>query len=99
MTAETLRQQDAPGDSTARRVALGAHETIDRAADAAERAERTVRDSAAAADERLRETASEAVDQGRESVERARGYVAEHPLAAVGIAFAAGVVAAALLRR
>lgn len=99
MTAETLRQNDPDADLTSQKVALSAHDTIDRAADVAARAEQSVRESAAMADERVRETANRALDEGAAGVKRARDYVGEHPLASVGIAFAAGIVAAALLRR
>ncbi|HEX5787267.1 MAG TPA: hypothetical protein VFY03_03745 [Woeseiaceae bacterium] len=85
--------------STTSRVAEKAHRAIDESASRAENLERKVRDKAGEAQDKLaasRQRASLKVDESLGEVE---AFVRERPLAATGIAFAAGVLVAALLRR
>lgn len=84
---------------TTHRVAERAHQTIDRAAEMAADAEQSLRSSAARAGEKLRETEARAADTLDESVNQIRSYVEKNPLASAGIAFAAGLLVSALLRR
>lgn len=74
--------------STTDRVAKGAHDVIDKAADKGERVEARVRDASHRASERAQEFEREAVS-----------YVRQHPYKAVGIAVAAGFVLGAILKR
>jgi ElaB/YqjD/DUF883 family membrane-anchored ribosome-binding protein len=81
------------------RFASAAHETIDKVSDAAGSAEQKVRDKAARATEQaqiVQEEASEALDQG---LDRVKEYVRTNPVMSAGIAFAAGFVVSALMRR
>ena len=64
-----------------------AHQAIDRAAE-----------TASAYAERLGETAEEWLEMKDNWVEGAREYVREHPIAALGIAAAAGYVLSMLMR-
>ena len=84
---------------TTQRVAERAHQTIDRAAEVAADAEQSLRAGAARAGERLRETEARAAETLDDSMDRIRNYVEKNPLASAGIAFAAGLLVSALLRR
>lgn len=74
--------------STTDRVAKGAHEAIDKAADKSERLETKVRDASHRATERAQDFEREAIS-----------YVRQHPYKAVGMAVAAGFVLGAILKR
>ena len=82
--------------STTDRLASTAHETIDRVTnggvDELRAAATKVGDSAKLLQEH-------AVEAARDKVREARSYAESNPLAAVGIAFAAGVLLTALIRR
>ena len=85
--------------ATTQRLADKAHQTIDRAAEAAAAAEQTVRSTAAKAAEKLKSSqdlTGETLDEGLDVLRR---YVEQNPLTAAGIAFAAGIVVSSLLRR
>lgn len=84
---------------TAKRVASIAHETIDKASGKAEEVERKLRAEADRLAEKSSETAADAKKQLDDSLNRVEGFVKERPFAAAGIAFAAGVVGALLLKR
>jgi ElaB/YqjD/DUF883 family membrane-anchored ribosome-binding protein len=83
---------------TTERAAAAAHETVDRIAERAERAERSVREQADAAEERARESAQRLWERGADELDRVRGFVDEHPVAALGIAFGVGVIVSSWLR-
>lgn len=85
--------------ATSQRMAERAHQTIDKAAELAGEAEQSLRERAARAGEKLREGEERALDTLDEGVNRIRSYVEQNPLAAAGIAFAAGLLVSALLRR
>ena len=72
--------------------AAKAHETVDAIAERAQSAEREVRKAA----ERTAEQARRLRDQ---YAERAGSYLESNPLAVVGIAFVAGVLVSAMIRR
>ena len=84
---------------TSRRVASMAHETIDKATGKAEQVERKLRTEAERIAEKSGESAAEVKQQLEQSLNRVEGFVKEKPFAAAGIAFAAGVVGALLLRK
>lgn len=62
-------------------------------------AEDRLRDAAAAGEQRLRETGEEARVVAERAMDHVREYTKENPLAAAGIAFAAGVILSRLLSR
>ncbi len=80
-------------------VAEKAHNVVDKAASAAEKAEL----KASQASNQVKERAEEAIDSVKEASGNAQdkvvSYVNENPLKSIGIAFGAGIVAAALLRK
>ena len=70
------------------RLSQSAHQTVDRAAQAA-----------SSAAERISEKAEELYAMQENWVEAGREYVREHPVAAIGMALAAGYVLSMLMRR
>jgi len=93
MASRTESKGDAA--STTEKAAAAAHDTVDRVA---ERAERSVREGVDAAEERMRESAERMQAQGADALARFRDFVDEHPVAALGIAFGAGVIVSSWLR-
>ena len=81
------------------RAAEAAHDAIDRIASAAADAETRIRKAADDAQKQARRRGSAARAQGEQLGESVRGYIDEHPLTALGLAFGAGIIAASLLRR
>lgn len=76
-----------------------AHEAIDRLSERVARTEERLRTAASEGQEQWSDRQEQLRAQVDESVSGARSYVRENPLAAAGIAFAAGVLVANLLRR
>jgi ElaB/YqjD/DUF883 family membrane-anchored ribosome-binding protein len=76
-----------------------AHSAVDRAADTAARAEERIREAAASGEQRLREKGEEARVSAERAMDHVREYTKENPLAAAGIAFAAGVILSRLMSR
>jgi ElaB/YqjD/DUF883 family membrane-anchored ribosome-binding protein len=95
--AETESERDAL--STTERLAQSAHEVIDDAAEKASKVEHQVRESAERANEKLEGSRQAAGEQLDRTIASAENFINERPVAAAGIAFAAGVLATALLRR
>ena len=62
-------------------------------------AEERLREAAAAGEQRLRETGEEARVVAERAMDHVREYTKENPLAAAGIAFAAGVILSRLFSR
>ena len=89
----------APEERVSDRAARGAHETIDRVAEHARSAEDRLRESASQAGEQARATADQVRERGREYGGDIQRFVAARPLAALGIAFAAGWLISHLGRR
>jgi ElaB/YqjD/DUF883 family membrane-anchored ribosome-binding protein len=99
---EALSNFDTPTDesgSTTRKVADAAHKVIDESASRAENLERQLRRKAGEAQDKALASQRAASDQVERSLSQVESFVKDRPLAATGIAFAAGVLAAALLRR
>ena len=71
---------------------------IDRVSDSAHRAVDQAANRATAIADRFGEKADELMEMKDDWVESTRGYVREHPVAALGIALAAGYVLSALMR-
>ena len=84
---------------TSRRVATLAHESIDKASDKAEKVEKKLRAEADRIAEKSSETAADAKKRLEDTMSTVEGFVKERPFAAAGIAFAAGVIGALLVRR
>ena len=61
--------------------------------------EERLREAAAAGEQRLRETGEEARIAAERAMDHVREYTKENPLAAAGIAFAAGVILSRLFSR
>jgi ElaB/YqjD/DUF883 family membrane-anchored ribosome-binding protein len=87
------------GSSTTDRIASMAHETIDRATPKVNRAEHEVRGAAARAADGAKVLQEQAVHAAEENVRKVRSYIESNPLTTAGIAFAAGVLLSALIRR
>jgi len=80
-------------------VAAKAHETVDTVAERAQRAEREVRKAAERTADQARQLRDEYAERAEEGLKRASSYLESNPLAVVGIAFVAGVLLSAMLRR
>ncbi len=85
--------------STTDRIASMAHDTLDRVTPKANRAEHEVRDAAVKTTEGVKHLHEQAVEAAEEGLRQARSYIASNPLTTAGIAFAAGVLLSALIRR
>ena len=85
--------------TTTERVAAKAHETVDTIAERAERAERDVRKAAQRTAEQARQLQQEYAETAEQSLRRASSYLESNPLAVAGIAFIAGVLLSAMIRR
>lgn len=83
----------------AERLASRAHEAIDRAEETASSIEDGLRSRARHAAEVAAEAEERALAGARDHAAQARRYIRSNPFATAGIAFAAGIVISALLRR
>ena len=79
--------------------AAKAHETVDSIAERAQGAEREVRKAAKRTVEQARELRDEYAETAEEGLKRARSYAESNPLVVVGLAFVAGVLLSAMIRR
>lgn len=91
----TSKATDTP---TTVQVAAKAHEVIDSAADKGQDLERKLRDQASSAQQKLGEKKEVASNQVDETLAQVEGFIKDRPLAAAGIAFAAGMIATRLFR-
>lgn len=87
-----------PSTETERMVEI-LHEALDRFGAQAGSAERRLRESAGEVREGVRSTGRRARARGNEAANAVEDYVDDHPWAAVGIAFGAGIILSSLLRR
>jgi ElaB/YqjD/DUF883 family membrane-anchored ribosome-binding protein len=85
--------------SLTQRIAGSAHDSINSAAAKAEELEVQLRAGAIKAGTKLDESQEAATAQVEKSLAKLESFVKGRPIAAAGIAFAAGVLATALLRR
>jgi ElaB/YqjD/DUF883 family membrane-anchored ribosome-binding protein len=85
MATSTRTQKEA--DTGVDRLSQGAHDAVDRAAQAA-----------SSVAERFGEKSDELWEMQENWVEGAREYVREHPVAALGIALAAGYILSMIMR-
>jgi len=88
-----------PGAPTTDKLRESTHEIVDNVADRAEGVEEKVRTKSAQAREQLSEKKEAAAEQIEGSVARVETFIKDRPLAAAGIAFAAGVFASRMMRR
>lgn len=88
-----------PQPKTADRIAQKAHDYVDRIAAQAGAAEAQLRSSYGDAGERLHGSRDEVKARYDELNSTVRDYVHEHPMTSIGVAFGAGVLLAALLRK
>lgn len=96
---DKLKLDDETQPSITRRVASSAHESIESAAVKAEELEVHLRAGAVKAGQKLEESQEATSAQIDKSLAKLESFVKGRPIAAAGIAFAAGVLATALLRR
>ena len=85
--------------STSDRLASMAHEAIDRATPRVNRAEQEVRGAAAKAADSAKLLQEHAVQAAEENLSRVRSFIGSNPLATAAMAFAAGALLSALVRR
>lgn len=79
--------------------AAKAHETVDSIAERAQGAEREVRKAAERTAKQARQLRDEYAETAEEGLRRAGSYLEGNPLAVAGIAFVAGVLLSAMIRR
>lgn len=99
MNAVTNKLHANEDASTTKKAASAAHDAIDHAAEKAEPIEKRVREQAHKAQDKFSETSAEASEQMHLQVEKFETFIKQRPVAATGIAFAAGMLAAIILRR
>jgi ElaB/YqjD/DUF883 family membrane-anchored ribosome-binding protein len=97
--SQTPNTTEFTGSTTTDRLAAMAHETIDRVAPKANRAELDVRTAAAKTAEGAKQLQGQAVEAAEENLRKMRSYIENNPLTTAGIAFAAGALLSALIRR
>ena len=88
-----------PGNSTTDRLAAMAHETIDRVAPKANRAELDMRSTAARTVEGVKHLEEQALETAGKSLHQLHSFIEKNPLTTAGIAFAAGALLSMLIRR
>lgn len=88
-----------PNAPTTEQAVGAAHEALDSAAERLGPMEDKLRKESAKSKETLKVKSQEAKDELEDALGKVEEFARERPLAAAGIAFAAGVLASALLRR
>ena len=99
MTTRNGQHEKERATSATDYVAAKAHETVDTIHERAQRAEREVRGAAERTAEQARQLRDQYAESAEEGLKRATSYLESNPLAVVGIAFVAGVLLSAMLRR
>jgi ElaB/YqjD/DUF883 family membrane-anchored ribosome-binding protein len=84
---------------TTQRISQMAHDAVDRITAQVESAEERLRAATGNAETKLAQSRDRMRLESEKLTDNLSTYVQKHPLAAVGIAFGAGVLVAALLRR
>jgi len=97
--SKTSEEKQDEHSSWSEKAAGIAHETVDSVALKAASAEETLRDAASNSSESFQENKLVLEDKINESIAKARIAAAKNPLATAGIAFAAGMLLTALIRR
>jgi len=97
---ESVSTFDSPAEAPAtNRAAKAAHDAIDSTKSKAEEVERQLRRKAAVAGEKVEHSQEVAAEKFDRTLDDVQAFIKEKPVAAAGIAFAAGVIATSLLRR
>lgn len=96
--SEASHTESSSEPSTTSDVARKAHSLVDKAADKAADIEQSVREGAGDAQDKLHEKREAAADTFNESVANVEDFVKRRPLAAAGIAFAAGILTSRLVK-
>ncbi|MDX1538932.1 DUF883 domain-containing protein [Arsukibacterium sp.] len=98
-TAGNSSKNAAINSPVTERASEAAHHAVDAMAEKAGSAEDTLRKTAASSKATIDQKQEELKMQMQGSYERSKQFAQENPLAAAGIAFAAGMLVSALLRR
>lgn len=98
-TANTRVHSNSSEAPTTHKVANVAHEAIDGAARKAQPIEQQLREQAHKAGEQVEATQAAAMQQVEQSMKKVESFVRQKPVAATGLAFAAGALFALILRR
>lgn len=97
-TAHSSASGNGRTDAAARRAQATAHDTVDRAARGVHDTVDRIADSAGRAASTLSEKGEQFAETGERVMAQTRSYVQTHPVAAIGIAVAAGFLLSRLLR-
>lgn len=97
MSKDTTQEHQNP--SYSERATATAHDVVDRVGDKAARAEEQLRDKSEELRQKGYEARARAEELGSEAEVRARSYMQEHPMTSLAVAFGAGVLISALMRR
>ena len=95
-SAENSVVHEAPTTDKVRRAA---HEAVDAVSDKASGFERKVRDESEKVGNRLGEEREEITETVEDTLKKVESYIRREPVKAAGMAFAAGALAALILRR
>lgn len=87
------------GSPLTEKATAAAHHAVDAMSTKAASAEETIRKTASESSEAWHQRQEQLQQQLESGYQRTRSFAAENPVAAAGIAFAAGVLLTALLRR
>lgn len=91
-----MESKVSPGAPLTEKTVAAAHRSIDALARHAFRSEQSLREAAAATADKYSQQQEQLRSQFNSTMDRSRTYMREHPFAAAGIAFAAGVIITAL---
>jgi len=98
-TANSKVHSNSSEAPTTHKMASVAHDAIEDAARKVEPIEQQLREQAHKAGEQMEATQAAAMKQVEQSMKKVETFVREQPVAATGLAFAAGAVFALILRR
>jgi ElaB/YqjD/DUF883 family membrane-anchored ribosome-binding protein len=96
---ESLLMVTGPHNKTTDKVTKAAHEAIDKMATSADQVERRIRQTATDAQVNMRGTTDRAQRMSEDVITDIRQYMYERPVASIVMAFAAGIIFSAILRR
>jgi ElaB/YqjD/DUF883 family membrane-anchored ribosome-binding protein len=82
-----------------KRATEAAHQTVDRLAGSAAKAEERIRGAVASSEEQLREKGAEVSASTEQAFDQGKKYTKENPLMAAGIAFATGLIVSRMIGR
>lgn len=99
MGKSTTVETEVSAEELRDRVGQGAEEILDRLSRHAAEAESQIQRTSEQIERHAKAAGREARSEGEAMAGAVSAYLKDHPLVAVGLAFGAGVVAAALLRR